>query len=579
MKKLLLAIGAGLLFCFQVSAQCPTCTPDVTCVSTDGFPTICPATLPNATTGQYYEGVLTFYLPANVTDPASGVDATLLQITITSVDGLPFGMSFTINDPDATYYPSQGENYGCATICGTPVLPGTYDVVISVAAIAEAFGFQVTQNQSFVYPIIVEQGPGGTSTFSYDQSAGCGDLTVDYVATIGGQPGQLTTYNWNFGNGQTSTEADPAAVYYAASGDYTASLTTVISNYVITSVNLSGVNGNWDGDADDLFSTADPYFTINNAAGSVVYTSGTVDNQTSASYGGVNFTLSNPPYTITFWDADDITQDDNLGTSNINIAVGSVSFNSGNGTSGTMNISLSEVTNVTSNTTINVFPQPGADISISNDVISAVNDSMPTYFWFHDGIIIPAESSSSLTMTESGYYTVELINEYGCSATSDPYLYCAPVVPSYDAVADELSVPDTYDSYQWFYNGILLQGATTYYLINPQNGVYAIQVTNSYGCELMSNTFTVNVGINEITSNDLNVSVYPNPFEHTLNVQWNNTHETAMLTIRDVAGRIVKSEPVTGGNAVISTIELTAGNYIVELQSADTIVRKHVIKQ
>ena len=204
---------------------------------------------------------------------------------------------------------------------------------------------------------------------------------------------------------------------------------------------------------------------------------------------------------------------------------------------------------------------------------------MPTYFWFHDGIIIPAESSSSLTMTESGYYTVELINEYGCSATSDPYLYCAPVVPSYDAVADELSVADTYDSYQWFYNGILLQGATTYYLINPQNGVYAIQVTNSYGCELMSNTFTVNVGINEITSNDLNVSVYPNPFEHTLNVQWNNTRETAMLTIRDVAGRIVKSEQVTGGNAVISTFELTAGNYIVELQSADAVVRKHVIKK
>ncbi|MFM7769372.1 MAG: hypothetical protein ACKO8Q_02320, partial [Bacteroidota bacterium] len=278
MKKLLLVVTVLLFSFIQSQAQCPTCTPDVSCVSTDGFPTICPATLPNATTGQYYEGVLTFYLPANVTDPSSGVDATLLQITITSVDGLPFGMSYTINDPDATYYPSQGENYGCATICGTPVLPGTYDVVISVSALAEAFGFQVTQNQSFVYPITVDQGPGGTATFSYDQSAGCGNLTVDYIATIGGQPGQLTTYNWDFGNGQTSTEADPAPIYYASSADYTASLTTVISNYVITSVNLSGVNGNWSGDADDLFSTADPYFTINNAAGSVVYTSSGVDN-------------------------------------------------------------------------------------------------------------------------------------------------------------------------------------------------------------------------------------------------------------------------------------------------------------
>lgn len=578
MKNIYLFFAVLFAGVFSANAQCPTCTPDLTCTNTTGTPQICPATPPNATTGVYYEQVMTFFIPTDVVDPSSGVNATLLQLTITDVSGLPFGLQFTLNDADGIFYPPQGENYGCATICGTPVLPGTYDIVISVTALAEAFGFQVTQNDSFVITLIVEQGPGGTSTFTYDQSAGCGSIDVDYVATISGDAGQLTTYTWDFGNGQTANVADPAPVNYAAPGNYTASLQTVISNYVITSVNLAGVNGNWSGDADDLFSTADPYFTINNAAGSAVYTSGTVNNQTSASYANVNFTLSNPPYTITFWDSDDITQDDNLGTSSFNIAVGSQSFNSGNGTSGTINIALSEVTNVSASTSISVFPQPDATVSVSGNVIACTNDSMPTYYWYHDGILISGESGSSLTMTESGYYSVYLQNEFGCSSTSEPYLYCAPVEVFWNAASGQLSVADTYDTYQWFYNGLLLQGAITYYLISPPNGVYAVQVTNSYGCTVTSDIITVNVGVEEIALED-QLNVYPNPVTDVLNVQWNNTTETATLSIRDLSGRLVLSERVANGNAVLELSNLSSGNYILELQTTDRTIRKQVIKQ
>jgi hypothetical protein len=577
MKNIYVFFAVFFAGIFSVNAQCPTCTPDLTCTNTTGTPQICPAIPPNATTGAYYEQVMTFFIPTDVVDPSSGVNATLLQLTITDVSGIPFGLEFTLNDADGIFYPPQGENYGCATICGTPVLPGTYDIVISITALAEAFGFQVTQNDSFIITLIVEQGPGGTSTFSFDQSAGCGAIDVDYVATIGGDASQLTTYTWDFGNGQTGTAADPAPVTYGAPGTYTASLQTVISNYVINTVNLAGVNGNWSGDADDLFSTADPYFTINNASGSAVYTSGTVNNQTSASYANVNFTLSNPPYTITFWDSDDITQDDNLGTSSFNIGVGSQSFNSGNGTSGTINIALSEVTNISASTDISVFAQPDAAVSVTGDVISCSNDTLPTYFWYYNGVLISGESGSSLTMTESGLYTVYVQNEFGCSSTSEPYLYCAPVEVFWNAASDQLSVADTYDTYQWFYNGLLLQGAITYYLISPPNGVYAVQVTNSYGCTITSDIITVNVGVEEMAlENQLNI--YPNPVTDVLNVQWNNTNETANLSIRDLSGRLVHSERVANGNAALDLSRLASGNYILELQTGEGSLRKQVVK-
>jgi hypothetical protein len=578
MKNIYLFFAVFFAGIFSVNAQCPSCAPDATCTNTTGTPMICPAIPSNATTGVYYEQVMTFFIPTDVVDPGSGIEATLLQLTITDVSGLPFGLEFTLNDADGIFYPPQGETSGCATICGTPILPGAYDIVISITALAEAFGFEVTQNDSFVITLIVEQGPGGTSTFTFDQSAGCGSIDVDYVATIGGDASQLTTYTWDFGNGQTGTQADPAPVNYAAPGTYTASLQTVISNYVITSVNVAGVNGNWNGDADDLFSTADPYFTINNSAGSAVYTSGTVNNQTSASYSNVNFTLSNPPYTITFWDSDDITQDDNLGTSSFNIGVGSQFFTSGNGTYGTINIALSEVTNISASTDVSVFPQPDATVSVSGNVISCANDTMPTYFWYYDGVLISGESGSSLTMTESGYYSVYLQNEFGCSSTSEPYLYCSPVEVFWNAASEQLSVEDTYDTYQWFYNGLLLQGAITYYLISPPNGVYAVQVTNSYGCTLTSDIITVNVGVEEIALED-QLNIYPNPVTDVLNVQWNNTNETANLSIRDLSGRLVLSERVANGNAVLELSNLSSGNYILELQMTDRTIRKQVIKQ
>lgn len=578
MKNIYVFFAAFFVAIFSAKAQCPTCTADLTCTNTTGTPQFCPAIPPNATTGVYYEQVMTFFIPTDVVDPASGVNATLLQLTVTDISGLPFGIEFTLNDADGIFYPPQGENYGCGTLCGTPVLPGTYDIVISVSALAEAFGFQVTQNDSFIVTLIVDQGPGGTSTFTYDQSAGCGAIDVDYVATISGDASQLTNYSWDFGNGQTGTEADPAPVNYAAAGTYTATLQTVISNYVITSVDLAGVSGNWGGDVDDFFNSADPYFTINNSSGTVVYTSGTVDNQTSASYANVNSILSSPPYTITFWDSDDITQDDNLGTSSFNIAVGTQTFNAGNGTSGTINIALSEVNNVSASTTISVFPLSDAITSVNGNVISCTNDTLPTYFWYYNGTMIPGESGASITMTESGYYSVFVQNEFGCSSTSEPYLYCPPVQIFWNSAADQLSVEDVYDTYQWFYNGVLLQGAITYYLISPPNGVYELQVTNSYGCVTTSNMITVNVGVEDIGLED-QLNVYPNPVTDVLNVQWNNTSEAASLSIRDLSGRLILSERGGNGNAAIDLSELSNGNYILELQTQTGTLRKHIVKQ
>ena len=44
-----------------------------------------------------------------------------------------------------------------------------------------------------------------------------------------------------------------------------------------------------------------------------MYTSGVADNTYSNTWSGINLILSNPPYTVTFWDEDLFPEDDYLG--------------------------------------------------------------------------------------------------------------------------------------------------------------------------------------------------------------------------------------------------------------------------
>ncbi len=566
MKHLLQTILFVLLMgiSFYTIAQCPTCSIDSTCVSTDGFPTICPATLPNATVGEYYEGFLTFYMPPVINDPGSGLTVDLLQITITSVNGLPFGIEYTVNDADNIFYPTQGELYGCATLCGIPILPGTYDVVISVEAIVSALGSEITQYDSFIYTIVVDPGAGGTSTFSYDNAAGCGSLDVQYQATVAGQPGQWTTYTWDFGNGTSSYDSLPAVVHYDAAGVYTCSLTTVISNFQLNDVTLSGVSGNWGGDVDDFFSSpGDPYFTVQDANGNVVYTSTTLSNVSSGSWSGVNVAMTSAGYSITFWDADDVSADDDLGTIIINAAVGSQNFDAGNGTYGNVMVGLDEITNITSTADIQVFESPQTSIVLNDNVISLSNDTLSNYFWYQNGALITGENGSALTASSSGYYHAVVSNLYGCNYETDSVLYCAPAQIAFNNIQQQLSIEDVYQSYQWFYNGIALAGATTYYIINPNDGVYAVEVTNEFGCTLMSNTWLIN-GVGEM---ERECKVFPNPAIDRVMIQGLAQYPNGELIIYDVLGQVVFKDKITADQLSIDLSTWSSGVYQMVVKS------------
>ena len=481
-----------------VLAQCADCVADPACTSTDGFPTICPATLAEGTTGEWYEETLTFFLPEDIVDPGSGVTASLLSITVTSISGAPLGIQVELDDPDGTYFPSNGQTSGCATVCGEPLLPGVYEMVISVSAVASAFGIEQVVNESFSYTLIINPGAGGTSTFSYSAAAGCDSLWVDFAAALSGTGAQTTTYAWDLGNGEIASSANVDSVFYAEPGAYTVTLHTVISEWVLEQLILNSTGG---GGWDDFFTPPDPYFVLTDANGTNVYTSSTADDSNSNTWNGLNVVMSNPPYTISFYDEDLLDGDDNLGSTTFNpTGAGAIPLTAGP-SNAIANIGVNEIVNITDTLTVQVYNTPEIGISELNAAtLSCSNPFLSLYSWSTDGTVVASSMNSEFNPEASGWYSVTGTASSGCSAMSDSILFCHPdaSIPlellTQNDLPQYLATDNDWDVYIWSQNSLpndTLFGAENALFFPAESSWYQVASIDALGCPITSDSLLV----------------------------------------------------------------------------------------
>jgi hypothetical protein len=389
---------------------------------------------------------------------------------------------------------------------------------------------------------------------------------VDCEGVIDGSP-SITTYSWNFGNGETSDAQDPGPVTYTQAGDYVISLTTTISDFVLSAISVSALSDNWSGDLDDFFSDSDTFFVLTDGDGNTVYSSSTIDNNNTPSWSGFSVALNNPPYTISFTDDDDITSDDGLGSATINVEEGTIFFNSGNGTMGTGTIGLQVSSTFENEESVSVFGLPDPDFNVTDNVLSYDDPELSVFVWSVNGNVINDQFNSSLTMISGGQYSCTVTNIYGCSATSGLYLYCPEITPLYNEVDQIVYVEDIYSSYQWSYNGLPVDGAEGPSIDASEPGNYSVEVTTSYGCTTESSVLTVTVGVEN--SETTSFKFWPNPVDDVLSFSGNNVNG-AILNIYDSTGRKVISEQINSANqGSIDTSALSSGSYTVEFLNGE----------
>ncbi|TNF26920.1 MAG: T9SS type A sorting domain-containing protein [Bacteroidetes bacterium] len=508
-------VSLALLLSTSVSesyAQCPGCTIDQSCgVGLNPVePTLCPAALPNATQGQYYDENATFFMPRDFTDSGSGQSVTLNSVTVTSVTGIPQGLAYQCDQPGCAYTITNDPNTqrGCVKLCGTPTIPGTYSIVIQVVANVSTPIGVINQPTGFTLPLIVEPSPGGNCCFSFNPPSACGSLTVNYEALLDFSPLQPTTYSWNFDNGNTSTSATPPAQTYSSPGDYYPTLTTTAYNYVLNDVTVTASGSGWCGDVEEvsLFGVCQgaPDLFFDYANNGQTFTSSEGSNSLTTTWNNLGIELNSLVFSMTFWDSDNVSQNDNLGALAFNVT-GPGTYNFSNAeVFGTFTIDTVPDQIIVTTDTVSVFPvpaqpqlvfSPAASVCIGDSILISGPAGPYQYQWQQAGSFI--SDSIAVWVNETDYYSLVVVDtNYFCQAESDSQLvqiltFPLPPVITYNSTNDVLEVTNNPNGYevQWYVDGVLQQGETGNTLTNPGNsGPFTAIYANQGLCESQLST-------------------------------------------------------------------------------------------
>ena len=486
------------------------CSYDENCIISPAFPTICPIQLPDATVGESYSTDLTFWLPEQF--EAEGYDVNLDQLVVTQITGLPIGLSAELSNSSMVFYPSESE-FGCANVSGVPFTAGDFIVTVSVVAnvVIPSVGFEIPYPTEFDLYITVNPGSGANMSFIYSPSNGCEDLNVEFEALITSDEFDVE-YVWDFGNGFSSNQQYPPTQLYDQSGDYNVTLTTNLTSTIYTLdsfvINFANVDC-WGFDVEeacvDLFGAVecwgdpDLLMKLYDANGNVVYQTDYVTN-TSATWSDINYTLNNPPYTISVWDTEEwddlgglqLSPNDELATFTILLEDGNHNFSS-NCSSGSYSISSEFVVgqSFSDSELVTVFEEPDLETLWNEDidVVYIDYDNVISYQWYYNGQPIDGADESTYIALQSGEYFVEFITEYGCMSMSLPVnvIKCdSNFTPSIFVSNFTLLTTDTEYEIEWFWNGLFYGEGPSIEIEN--DGYYWLIASDEFDCNWSSDT-------------------------------------------------------------------------------------------
>jgi len=206
-----------------------------------------------------------------------------------------------------------------------------------------------------------------------------------------------------------------------------------------------------------------------------------------------------------------------------------------------------------------------------------------SYQWSFPGATPDSSTTTNpqnICYPDPGSYDVQLIatNANGSDTlllSSYITVYPSPPPQSITQSGDTLFAIAGSASYQWYFNGNIINGATDYFYIAPANGDYNVVATDLNGCEVEAAVFNVMTELQTSAFSPL-PSVFPNPVEETLTVIGTPPGTTCGISVYNVFGEIVLT-----ADARLLTMDchfLSPGMYLLEITTTDKTYHVKFIK-
>jgi uncharacterized repeat protein (TIGR03803 family) len=202
--------------------------------------------------------------------------------------------------------------------------------------------------------------------------------------------------------------------------------------------------------------------------------------------------------------------------------------------------------------------------------------------WYKDGVAIGGATATTLNVTTSGSYTVNVTLSSCVSVISNAIAVLVnplPPTPTITASGNILQ-SSSLSGNQWFLNAAPISGANNQQYIAQSSGLYTVQVTLN-GCNSISSGFNFIVtGIVNPSAWNHDVVLFPNPVNNNLYIS-NPGYRKLDIVIVDITGKIALRYNLNLSNGNVNMEKLAGGAYFVSItdkQKNETIY-KVIIKK
>jgi minor extracellular serine protease Vpr len=198
----------------------------------------------------------------------------------------------------------------------------------------------------------------------------------------------------------------------------------------------------------------------------------------------------------------------------------------------------------------------------------------------------PSGSTQNKNISTAGSYKVRVTNSQGFispwSALKTVSLVSNPVIPSISQNGKLLTSSSSTGN-QWYLNGVIISGAKQQTFLTQQSGSYYVKVTNTNNCYSQSSSVLMNfAGVDEVNENSI-FTVFPNPFNGELNIQFSELVNIANVEVYDISGRQVYNKIINNTSSdqpeVLKLENLSTGMYNLRIEINGNISNYKIIKE
>lgn len=222
---------------------------------------------------------------------------------------------------------------------------------------------------------------------------------------------------------------------------------------------------------------------------------------------------------------------------------------------------------------------------VGDSVVLTASDGYSTYKW-SDGT--EGRSVTIRAIGQTGTYSVSVTDANGCkgnSASMEVTVVRAPGKPFVSLRGTDTlraTALGGIESYQWFKDGQLINGATERTYVATASGKYTVLVKNADGCSTLSDEFTFEpTSVDELTERT-QLTVWPNPTTGIVHVTLPSA-TAHTIDVLDLTGATVLSTSVAAQETIaeldLDTHGIASGVYIIQVTGEQGVWSSVVIKR